>query len=515
MKQTGWRLGGLAAGAFLYAFAAPAFAQDAATGTGPAKPGAAKPATTSSDRAAAVKTVDTWESADQGQPETVEDSFFRLARDFLSNYDNGFRRLGSVPIWPRGEMKFGGFRIFPFLREAVEWEDNYYLQPATGPSEHDHGRQPQWTHVNEVGVIADTTLAGGRLNIGVGADSVWNVRYGDAPPDTWDFQGNLTARYTWPTGVWLEGGMTYDRRHDPADLPNLSNDYGRSDRSAFLNLGFDRDIFFGSKLKYEVGIESSNYQAQDAAYSDMNRTENTLHVRVSYPFLRDTTRIFVLGRYRLDNRNSDAINDGKTFGLNVGLEGAIPLREGSYRSIRGEISVGFTDSLYDNDVYTRGSDRNVADDNRASTNLDVQAALQYVMSPRSTADLRYVHGTQFSFYGNYEVVDRIDLSFSHNFSRRLTGRISTYYEHTNPSGRSAPQTIPPNDYSNNAPNTSLEGLGVGIRYAFNEWMDIDLSADVENRNDHTSGSYKNYRGVLGVTFFLNALTPKPRTAITP
>lgn len=510
MKKTGRRLGGLAAGACLYAFALPALAQDAATGGATVKPG-----TPGSDANAAVKTVATWEAAAESQPETVEDTFFRLARDFLSNYDNGFRRLGSVPIWPRGEMKIGGFRIFPFLRQAVEWQDNYFLQPATGPAEDDRGRQPQWTHVNEVGAIADTALAGGRLKIGIGVDSVWNVRYGDAPPDTWDFQGNITATYTWPTGMWLSTGMTYDRRHDPADVPNLSDDFGRSDRNGFVTLGFDRDLFFGSKLKYEVGLNTGSYQADDAAYSDMDRTESIFHVKVSYPFLRETTRLFTLVTYQIDNRNSDAVNDGQSVGINFGMEGSIPLREGAYRSIRGQISVGFDSALYENDTYRRGSETLVADSNRRATNLNLLAALQYVMSPRSTVDLRYAHDTEFSFYGNYQVVDRVDLSFTHNFTRRLTGRISAYYEHTDPSGNDQAQSIPPNNLSSNDDNMNLEGLGVGFRYAFNEWMDIDISADVENRNDHVDKSYKNYRGVLGVTFFLNALTPKPRTAIAP
>lgn len=510
MMKTGRRLSGLAAGACLYAFAAPAFAQDSKPAAG-----APKPSTQPTSREAAVKTVDTWESSTEARPETMEETFFRLSRDFLTNYDNGFRRLGSVPIWPRGEMKFGGFRIFPFMRQAVEWEDNYYLQPSTGSASGDHGRQPQWTHVNELGAMADTALAGGRLKIGIGADSVWNVRYGDAPPDTWDFQGNVVATYSWPTGVWLSGGMTYERRHDPDDLPNLSDDFGRSDRQAFLNLGFDRDIFFGSKLKYEVGVTTGNYQSQDVEYSDMDRQETTLHVKVSYPFLRETTRLFVLTRYRFDNRQSDAVNDGKTFGMNVGMEGSIPLREGEYRSIRGQLSVGFEDSLYDNDVYRRGSEQVIADDDRTATNLNVQAALTYTMSPRSSASLSYLHGTEFSFYGNYQVVDRVDLTFTHNFSRRVTGRVAVYYEHTDPSGDNPPETIPPNDLTHGSGNMNLEGLGVGVRYAYNEWMDIDLSADVENRNDHVDGSYRNYRGTLGVTFFLNALTPKPRTAIAP
>jgi hypothetical protein len=129
-------------------------------------------------------------------------------------------------------------------------------------------------------------------------------------------------------------------------------------------------------------------------------------------------------------------------------------------------------------------------------------------------DLRYLHGTEFSFYGNYQVVDRVDLTFSHNFSRQLTGRIGAFFEHTEPSGDDPNQTIPPNNYYRQAGNETREGVGVGARYAINEWMDVDASTDVENRNDHGDKSYRSYTAVLGLTFYLNALTPKVRTAIS-
>lgn len=511
MTMKRFRLAGTAAGAFLYAFALPAFAQETAPQPKPKTPAEIE-AEEEEAREAAVRTVETFEATDE-KPETLEETFFRLSRDFVATSDDGFRRLGSVPIWPRGELKIGGFRIFPYLREAVEFENNFFRQPNTGPSSADEGLEREWTWVNEVGLLADKALMGGRLRVSGSADSVWNVRFGENSPDTWDFSGQVGATYTFPSGVWLRGGYHWERRHDPADFPGVTNDFGRTNQRAFFSLGLDRDIFFGSKLRYEAGIQTNNETAQDESFEDIDRQETTVYLKASYPFLRrDETRIFGLVRYRRDDRQSERLNDGDTVGFNVGIEGTLPLREGEYRSLRGQVSIGFEDSLYSNDDFRAGEARGIADSDRDATNLSLQVAIQYLMSPRTTWDLRYLHGTEFSFFGNYQVVDRVDLAFTHNVTRQLTGRIAAFYEHTDPSSTRPNETIPGNEFSTSANNVNRLGLGAGIRYVINEWLDLDLSADMERRNDHTDFSYTNYRGVLGLTFYLNALTPRARSA---
>ena len=520
MKKTGVELTGLAAGAFLYAFAVPAFAEDdavapvknapVAADAAPAPP--AKPAP-KSDKTAAVQTVETWESYGGGSAETVEESFFRLSRDFVTTSEDGFKRLGSVPIWPRGDLKVGGIRLMPFVREAMEYSSNYYDQNNTGPTSANHGISNQITHVNEVGALADTALAGGRLRLNASVDSIWNVNY-NSVPDTWDFNGSFGATYRWDTGVWVSAGMSYERRHDPADLPNLSNDFARHNTMTFFTLGFDRDIFFGTKIKWEFGVQTQSPQAQDSAYSNMDRQETTVWAKASYPFLRDTTRLFVRLSERFDQRQTNELNNGKSFGMNFGIEGSIPLRQGEYRGIRGQISIGFESSNYTNDTYRAGSSTVQPDSNRQATHLTGQVALQYLMSMKSSVDLRYLHGTEFSFYGNYQVVDRVDLTFSHNFTRQLTTRIGTFFEHTTPSGDNPQDTIPQNNYYSDAGSVTREGIGAGARYAINDWMDVDASADVENRNDHGDKSYRVYTAVVGLTFYLNALTPKVRSAIS-
>jgi hypothetical protein len=509
-----------AVGVCLCALASPAFAQeappekpaeDAPQDGQPAgeKPEGEEP---KSDKAAAIEDVDTWEEGEAEKPESLQETFFELSRSFVATSDDGFRRLGTVPIWPRGELKIGDVRLFPYLREAAEWESNYFLQPDSGPND-DGGTDSQWTHVNELGALADTALMGGRLRLSLAADSVWRVRYGsDAPADTWDFDSQFGATYTWPSSLYVKAGVSYTRRHDPSDLPLITDDFGRTQTRTYFAAGCDRDIFFGSKFRFEMGVQTNNEQAHDDEFSDMDRDEDLIYLKASYPFLKDTTRIFGLARYEIDRRHSEAINDGHSVGFSVGLEGSIPLSSGAYRSLRGQIAVGFDTAVYDDENFQSGSDTVVADDNEDATTANVVVGLQYLMSTRGSIDLRYLHQSEFSFYGNYQIVDRVDLNFTRNLTRRLTGRISSFYEHIDPSGSYPRETIPPSPDTADAPNSSRWGVGAGLRWAWTDWMDVDLSADMERRNDDIDQGYTNYRAILGLTFYLNALKAKPRAA---
>ncbi len=506
-------LRGVLRGACLYAFGALSTAAFADDGDA-AKPHADDSSKTARDDA--VETVPKWESYGAGMGDvTMEETFFRLSRDFVTTSDEGIHRLGSVPIWPRGELKIGGFRVLPFLREGVTWDDNYYKQPESGSGSGNLGRRSEWTHDNEVGLLADTALMGGRLGISTSIDSIWGIHYGrNSPPDTWDFEGQLGATYHWPSGVWISGGYRYNRSHDATDLPEAAhspNDFGRSTNGFFVDLGMDRDLFFGSKAQFEVGMQTRSVRADNKTFADLNRKETTVYAKASYPFLgRDTTRIFALASETFNQRDSEAINNGNVFTFNTGIEGTIPLRQGEYRGLRGQVSVGFQRGIYENNKYTQGSQTFIEDSSPHATTIDFIAALQYVMSPKTTLDLRYTHDAEFSFHGNYQIVDRLEWSASHTFTRQLTGRVDAYYEHQSPSGRSPQTPINGIDLSGPAKNVNREGAGIGFRYAVNDWMDFDVSMNVENRNDHTDNSFKNYEGILGVTFYLNALTPRPR-----
>jgi hypothetical protein len=124
-----------------------------------------------------VNELPKWESYGSGNDQDrLDETFFRLAQDFVSTAEVGVRRLGHVPIWPRGELKFGMVRILPYLRQAVEYETNLYKRNVTeNNDDRRKGRQTGWTHVNQVGFLADTLLNGGRTRISGSVDSRWMV----------------------------------------------------------------------------------------------------------------------------------------------------------------------------------------------------------------------------------------------------------------------------------------------------------------------------------------------------
>ena len=54
-------------------------------------------------REEAVNELPKWESYGSGNDQSrLDETFFRLAQDFVSTSEVGVRRLGHVPIWPRG-----------------------------------------------------------------------------------------------------------------------------------------------------------------------------------------------------------------------------------------------------------------------------------------------------------------------------------------------------------------------------------------------------------------------------
>lgn len=505
------------------AVAVPALAQD---GTRVSRTvTTAAPTAPASARDDAAKTMPTYEAFGSGDTESTSETFFRLSRDFASMSEIGTRRLGAVPVWPRGDMKFGPFRILPYVREGAEWVSNFYRVNRTGDYGSGNANDASFTHTNQVGAMADTTLAGGRLRLAASIDAEWDVRYDDGnddrgvfpgtpirkdeeKADTFEFDGQLGASYRWPAGLYVRGGVAYERRADPIDV-EVTREFQRTNRRSFLTWGLDRDILFGSKFRFEMGATVRDTIGRETGLEDMDRTETTYYFKASYPFLRETTRLFGRARWRQDERESNRINDGDTIGFDAGIEGSIPLREGEYRGLRGQVSVGFDSALYEDQNFQNGSATVIRDENRRNTNLAVSAALQYMASRKSTFDLRYLRTNQFSFHGNYQVTDRFDFTFSHNLTQTLTGRVQTFFEYSDPAGRTAQQVVGFPDSSSDYPNTTRFGAGLGVRYKLNEWLDADASYDWERRNNRISG-FVNHRVTAGLTLYLSGLKARPR-----
>ncbi len=465
----------------------------------------------------ATRTLPKWESYGGGtDPNSLDETFFRLAQDFVSTSDLGVRRLGSVPIWPRGELKFGKVRILPYLREAVEWDTNFYRRPRTGYPDGSNrgkkGRQTGWTQVNQVGALADVLLNGGRTRISLSVDQTWNVRYRQDQPDTWENMTQLGVSHKINEALWTSVGYGYERRTDPTELQQTRR-FERTTNRLFARLGMNRDLFFGSRLNYEVGIDVRDVRGKQQEFEDDTRRETTGYAKVSYPFWKRTTRIFGTLTYRNDNRDSERLNDGNVWGWDMGMQGSIPLSDGGYRGLRGQVSVGFQTARYDNGKYNSGNDQLRTDSNDSNTNLSVNAALQYIMSPRTTMDLRYIRTNQFSYTGNYQIVDRIDYTLSHNITPKLVGRFQTFYEISDPSGKRGNDNVDGERVNGQSRYKDFKrgGVGIGFRYPVQDWVDLDLSFDWEKRVSDQTSSYSNVRGIFGVTFYFSGLNAPKQT----
>lgn len=504
------------------AVALPCAAQDAAgrpvrttTTTPPTSPGA---------RDDAARTMPAYEAFGASATANTTESGDRLNRDFASTSELGMRRIGAVPIWPRGDMKIGNVRIFPYLREGVEYVSNFYRVHKTGGYGHENANEAAWTHINQVGLSADAAFAGGRLKLASTINAEWAIRYGDGDDDkgtypngldvdpkkddTFEFNGDVGASYRFPSGVYVRGGVGYERRSDPIDVV-LTRSFKRTNRRSYLTAGMDRDILFGSKFKFEMGAAVRDTIGREDGLDDLDRTEAHYYFKASYPFWKNTTRIFGRARYRQDERESDMINDGNIWGFDAGIEGSIPLAEGNVRGLRGTMSVGFDHALYENENFLAGSTPTVRDENRENTSVAVNTTLQYLNAGRDQYDLRYIRTNQFSFHGNFQIVDRVDLGYTRIFSPRFSGKVAGFFEYLQPSGRIRPQEVGKSDTTGDYPNTTRFGAGAGVRYRLNDWADLDAQYDWDRRNNPISGN-TNHRASLGVTVYLNALKPQWR-----
>ena len=183
---------------------------------------------------------------------------------------------------------------------------NYYREHRTGGTGSPNANDATWTHINEAGVNADVALAGGRLRIAASVDVEYDVRYDDGNEDRGTFPGSpllrddakantlelhsqLGASYKFPSGAYVRGGVAYEKLSDPIDV-EITRQFKRTNRRAFLTFGLDRDIIFGSKFRFEIGTAARNTFGREQGLDDMNRTEAAYYAKASYPFWKNTDR---------------------------------------------------------------------------------------------------------------------------------------------------------------------------------------------------------------------------------
>jgi hypothetical protein len=478
-----------------------------------------------SARAEAMNQIPTWAPYGTGNPDNLQETFFRLQRAFvLTSELGGQRELGSVPLWPRGSLKFGRVRILPYLREAAQWESNFFridTTPRSGAhpnaAPRTRGRDGAWTHTNQIGAMADTLLDGGRLRLSGTVESKWDLRWSeeDTHKDDWNFDGALGAAYDISRDVWTSVGYRWQRRSGPIET-NLTRRYQETNQQIALDLGHDN--LFTKNFKARVGVQAIDVDpTKQNALDRSDRTEVNYIARLSYPFWRETTDLFIQGRYRDENRESDELNDGSVTSLDFGISGAIPLAGNEYGGVRGEVSLGFDHGSYENGTFNRGTQVLIRDEDNKDTSLNVRARLQYIMSPRTDWDLTLFRGNQFSYHGNYQITTRTELAFSHNWTCKITTRAAAFWEHVDPSGvtsqKSALTGYTGLRESGPQPSWDRFGFGFGARYPLEDWLDLDASIDTERKNATPARSFQNYRAIVGLTFYMAGLNPPSRRTV--
>lgn len=472
-------------GAFLVS-ASSAYAQETdgmeGGGTDETKPAAE--ATEMPAEEAGVREVPTYEEPmeqpeDEGSP---QDTFYSLAEDYIFLSEIGGRRPGRVPVWPRGAFHLGPVQIFPYLEGRIGWTNNVYDTEAERES----------FFVTEGGGVAGQyAFLGGRAKLTFGGD-YRHFDYFSGEEDSYsEWTAGLGASYVFPMGLWIKGGIKWEHLVDPVDI-QFAGRLERDQVYPYINVGLDNA--FGNKINVEVGVQYFDAQYAGRSFDTGDRETWNGWVKVSYPFFKDTTRIYVRYDYFRSKRQSDRLNDLQDgHEVTGGLEGTFPITRSE--RLKGDIGIGYRRDLYgDPRNYVVGTETLQTDNDSRRGVITVHASLRYLIGAKTSADLRLLRTLDFSPSANYQVINRADLSVTHNCLRNLVSRIGTFIEYSDQSDRQ--------DSYDRGGNFTRFGVGIGSRYLLLDNADLDLSVDWSKRNTSREGYDTDvFSASLGFTYY--------------
>jgi hypothetical protein len=396
---------------------------------------------------------------------TPQDSFMILAEDYIFLSEIGGRGPGNVPIWPRGAMKLGPVQIFPYLTGRIGWTNNVFDDKSKGAS---------WYGVEGGGVAGKWDLAGGRASFTFGGDYRHTDYFSGENVSFSEWTGGAGFGVTFANGVWVKGGVKWEHLVDPVDIQFVGN-LKRDQVYPYIDLGFDN--VFGNKFNLQFGVRYFNAQYAGSSFDTANRSDWNANARLSYPFLKDTTRVFLQYDFFYGRRDSSRINDlSSGHELTGGIEGEIPLTKSE--RLTGEIGVGYRNDLYGpSRMLSIGTGTYPTDNNRRTGILTVYGVLRYLAGPNTSMDLRLLRTLQFSATSNYQILDRADFGLTHNCLRSLVSRIGVFAEHIDPSGARSQGATPMTRF----------GIGVGSRFAIQDNADLDFAVNWARRNTSRQG----------------------------
>lgn len=431
-----------------------------------------------SDTEDAITQVPTYEDSDFGvqEEERVTDLFFRIAEDYLYTSEIGARTIGHVPLWPRGPLKLGPVLIFPYVVGKLGWTSNVF---------DDESERSSWFMTVGGGLAGEYYFMGGRGSLTFGLDYRYK-RFFDRHDNFSEWTGGVGVGYKFPMGFWVRGGFKYERLVDPIEI-QTKGELERDNIYPFIDIGWDEA--FGNKINIEMGMDYFYADHADRDFQTGDRRQWDFHVKVSYPFLKDQTRIYLRYDYLWDDRDSDKLNDLKNGHKVVGgLEGLFDLTQTG--RLRGFIEMGVRSDVYSHSrVLNIGSDRIPTDDDEDESSFEVAVGLEYLLGVKTSVDFRYLRTIQFHTSSNYQHTNRLDLGVTHNITRCLVGRAAGFFEHSDPSETA---TI------------TRFGAGVGLRWIFDDNIDFHTDFDWSRRNtarkDDIDGSV--FTATIGATWYL-------------
>jgi hypothetical protein len=433
-----------------------------------------------SDTEEAIEEVPTYEDSTLSPfaapyEERVTDSFFRIAQDFLYTSEIGARTVGHVPLWPRGPLKLGPVLLFPYVTASLGWTSNVYQ---------DEDEDSSWYASAGGGLAGEYIFLGGRGSVTFGADLTYR-RYFTRDDNATEWVTGIGIGYKFPRNWWIRAGVKWEHLSDPIRIED-KGELERDQIYPYLDIGVDE--VFGNKINIEAGIDFryANYEEREFKTSD--RREWDFHLKVSYPFLKDQTRIYVRYDYTWADRRSRRINDQDGgHQLSAGVEGLFNVTKSG--RLRGFIEFGYRRNMYDGpNSFGLGTDTIYTDDDDAHGILTVGAGLEYLMGAKTSVDLRYLRDLEFSASSNYQVIDRLDLGLTHNITRCLLGRLAGFFEHGDPSEGSS---------------FTRYGAGLGFRYVFDPNIDFHADVDWSRRNTSKVGyDHSVVTATLGATYYI-------------
>ncbi len=406
--------------------------------------------------------------------EQSQEAFLRLAEDFIYTTEIGTRSVGSVPVWPRGALKLGPLYVFPYLLGQLSWTNNVFDQENDRSS---------WYFTEGGGFTGQYPFLGGKGNVSFGAD-YRHLDYlnRDLSYSEWVLGAGLGYRFA--MGLWMKGGVKWERLVDPIGI-EFAGKLRRDQFSPYFDMGMDNVL--GNKFNVEAGFDAHTADFDGREFKTGEYVEYDAHLKVSYPFVKNTSRVYVRYDYIWRDADSSRINDlSGGHALNAGIEGKIPLTESE--RLLGFLEVGYRRDLFDSPRTLRiGSARIGTDDDRRRGGIVGGVGLRYLVGPRTSAELRLNRNLQFSTRSNYQMNERVDLGVTHNLLDRVVTRVGAYLEHSDPS---------------QGASMSRWGVGAGARYVLMDQIDLDLALDYGRRNTSREGyDSDTFTGTFGVTVY--------------